>query len=789
MKPVGEAFELALAECASEPIHLIGSVQPHGLALVFSDEICPRLLQHTQNAASILGGQPRLGAEIKEVLGPVFSAEVLKLKAHAKQQNTANGCFGKNLVGGNKDWLVHVYLSGSAWVLELEEDLQPGEAKAFAELLMETQQSMISSNAYADIDRYLDLLAGFVFKMTGFDSVMVYRFDEEWNGQIASQYRAAHAPSYLGMYFPASDIPEQARRLYTTNLVRIVVDVDAVPVLLEPEQNPQTGQLLDMTYSALRSLSPIHIEYLKNIGIQASMTISLLQNGRLWGLIACHHMSPKRVSMAMREAGIFISRLASVRLSSVEAQEKQRMTDRATEISGDLLKALPFDSIAHVVERLLPELKSLMSASGVLAVVNGKWFSHGKIPEATALKLLLSWLSEQAHGEIVVSNHLAKDSPVDERLLQEIAGLLSTPPQAGMQNVIVWFRVEKPKTVNWAGHYEEGFVQNGAGNFRLTPRKSFELWTEAWRGRSEPWSVVETDIATMLALALPEALAQKHQLDLALAQRDAAERALNRYLDELETQVKARTADLSLARDVAEAASRAKSLFLANMSHELRTPLNGILGMAELAQRRAADPKQIEYLGKLTEAAQHLSAIINDVLEISRNESAPQNVASVPFFLEDVLQHVHNSVSPLAEKKGLLLSLENESQHDANYVYGDPERIRQVLLNLVGNAIKFTEAGFVVVASSLHPVDENKVRLSFEVSDSGVGIAAEDLQRIFLPFEQIDMSMTRVHGGTGLGLALCKQIAEMMGGKISVESQPGVGSTFVFSVVVGRGRG
>lgn len=779
------AFEQALAQCALEPIHLIGSVQPHGMALVFEDAHEQRLCQYTENAPVFLNRRVDVGMSLLDLLGEYATTEILKLKASAERHSTAMGRLSKATTGISC-LLAHVYQSVGVWVLELEEDEDEGYTRRFAERLLQTQQSMMNSNAYADVNAYLEQLAGLVRDVTGFDSVMVYRFDAEWNGEIISQRRTDCAPCYLGMHFPSSDIPEQARRLYTTNLVRVVVDVDAVPVAFTPHNHSQTPRPLDMTYSALRSLSPIHIEYLKNIGIQASMTISLMQSGRLWGLIACHHMTPKRVSMEMREAGIFISRLASVRLSSVEAQEKQLMTNQASQISGELLKVLPSDAIDSVVNKLMPELQHLMRATGLLIVVNGKIFRTGILPSQNDCQALLQWLGEQDAGAVFATNHLGLLYLPAHEFVEQVAGVLSTPPNQGMNNAIIWFRQEKPKTVNWAGHYEEGFVQNSAGNYRLTPRKSFELWSESWRGRCEPWSVVERDVATMLAWALPEALAQKQKLDQALTQRDAAERALKEHLDQLEIQVEARTADLSLAKDAAEAADRAKTAFLSNMSHELRTPLNGMMGMAELAKRRATDEKQIEYLDRLLHSSQNLLDLISNVLEITRSEAVNGGLDVHRFSLLDLLQNVETCMQGLARAKGLMLSFDVPSCLEGAYFLGDSGRIRQVLLSLVGNAIKFTADGFVAVAVAIDDRSADSVCVSFDVSDSGLGIKTEDIQRIFLPFEQVDSSSTRLHGGAGLGLTLCRQLVESMGGTIWVKSQHGVGSTFMFKVIVDR---
>ena len=269
-----------------------------------------------------------------------------------------------------------------------------------------------------------------------------------------------------------------------------------------------------------------------------------------------------------------------------------------------------------------------------------------------------------------------------------------------------------------------------------------------------------------------------------ITERVKADGELAKYRYHLEALVEERTAALVIAKEAAEAANRAKSIFLANMSHELRTPMSGIMGMTNLALRRASDPKQIEQLKKADAAAQRLLNIINDVLDIARIEAGHLSLASALFTLQEIFAHVRDVAEVTIANKGMSLKFACHGLRDDHVLRGDPTRLGQVLLNLVANAIKFTDRGEIGV--SVHAVAEadNKYRLRFEVKDTGIGIKGDDQQRIFLPFEQADSSATRTYGGTGLGLALCKQLVEKMGGTIGVDSKFGAGSTFWFTVLL-----
>lgn len=261
-----------------------------------------------------------------------------------------------------------------------------------------------------------------------------------------------------------------------------------------------------------------------------------------------------------------------------------------------------------------------------------------------------------------------------------------------------------------------------------------------------------------------------------------AEIELAQHRHHLEKLVGERTAELSLAKEAAEAASRAKSTFLANMSHELRTPMNAIMGMANLILRHTDDPKLRDQLTKIDQASQHLLAVINDILDISKIEADRLVLEQVNFKIGGVLENLMSLLRQRAAEKRLSLTCLLPPEIAGLHVQGDPVRLEQILLNLTGNAIKFTSAGSVSVQAQIIEESAASVRVRFEVQDTGIGIAKEDQPRLFTAFEQADSSMTRKFGGTGLGLAISKRLAQMMGGDIGVKSEPGRGSTFWFTV-------
>jgi PAS domain S-box-containing protein len=272
--------------------------------------------------------------------------------------------------------------------------------------------------------------------------------------------------------------------------------------------------------------------------------------------------------------------------------------------------------------------------------------------------------------------------------------------------------------------------------------------------------------------------------DVSERKRTEEERA--QYRSSLEDLVATRTAELAAARDAAEAASRAKSSFLANMSHELRTPMNGVMGMTDLALRRANDPQQIDWLNKSKDSAQRLLGIINDILDLSKIEAERLTLEAVSFKFGEVQENLFSLLGHKAEEQQIALLADLDPAVARLTLLGDPLRLGQILLNLTGNALKFTEHGSITVRARLLEDQPTDVLLRIDVADTGIGITPEQQQRLFTAFEQADGSMTRKYGGTGLGLAISKRLAEMMGGEIGVESTPGQGSTFWFTVRLGK---
>ena len=509
---IKQGLEQALQICAAEPIHQIGNIQPHGAALVLSADDLFTVLQASANMDQFMDLPPGgvLGKSLVEVMGEASALQVEQLLQNARAHKTATGLVSATYQQISVELDAYLYSANEFWVLELCQDGGLPKREQLGELLMRMQDSLLAietdtdadtdtdTDTDTDITYYFEQVALLVSGLTGYDSVMIYRFETNWDGEVIAQSRVEAATSYLGSRFPASDIPIQARELYTKNRIRIVTDVGAKAVPIMPLLNPVTQQPLDMTYSALRSLSPIHLEYLGNMGVQATMSISLLQNGRLWGLIACHHLTPKRVSIAMQEAGVFISRMISKEISTIQIRKERLLLNKVSQIKTKLIKAVITNPGPADLHNLIVDLMHIVDATGLIVVVDGNRYLQGKVPGPTAINALLGWLNRQSKNDVFSCDYLAEQFPPASAYPEIASGLITTIFTIDMRNCVVWLRKEKLRTVEWAGSYEQGLVQTQAGDFRLSPRNSFESWSELWRGRSAPWSLLDIKIIKTL---------------------------------------------------------------------------------------------------------------------------------------------------------------------------------------------------------------------------------------------------------------------------------------------------
>ena len=613
--------------------------------------------------------------------------------------------------------------------------------------------------------------------ITGINRVMVYKLGYNYSGAViaeAIQNPELKEERFLNLRFPATDIPVQARQLYLENWLRLIPDVGYTPVPLVPECRPHAQHPTDLGATELRSVSPVHIEYLQNLRVKASMSVSLVIEDRLWGLIACHHPEPKYVDYEARKICEILGQLASVELFRQQTMIEKTYQAQVRAIQQQIRQTISQLQPAHAIESVLiqyqQELLTLVQASGAVIALGSQMTLIGKTPPASRIRPMLDWLAEH-NQDIYHTQALSQAFGPASQDTASASGLLAISiflPEVSYH--ILWFRSEQKQSVHWAGNPNKPAIAAADGSLYLTPRQSFKRWQETVYEQSLPWKITEI------------AAAQDLRATLLLTALEFSRSALRESAKK------------------AQVANQAKSQFLAKMSHELRTPLNAILGFSQLIHyHETLSSEQRDRLDIINRSGEHLLSLINDVLETSRIEAGQPRLNESCFDLHQFIASVRDMLALRAMRKGLLLKLEKIDPLP-QYVRGDESKLRQIITNLVGNAVKFTAQGEVMLkvssvasasrtsfvqANSIQAnAAQDKVRVQFEVADTGPGIAPENFKVIFEPFHQTETGRN-AYEGSGLGLSISRQNARLMGGDIEVRSQLQQGSTFICNVQLG----
>jgi chemotaxis family two-component system sensor kinase Cph1 len=506
-----------LTNCEREPIHVPGAIQPHGLLLALDAE--NRVVTASRNCAQLLGrpAPDLIGVDVSEALGPEPATAVAQAVAADDMSTpirTTMPVGPGDLAGVDVDVIVH--RSGGRVVVEVEPVSAPQPSQTVSYRSARAAVTRLTQSATTS--ELCAQLASEIRQLTGFDRVMVYRFDDEWNGEVVAEDRRDDLNPFLGLHYPSTDIPAQARRLYTVNWTRLIADVHYAPVALEPVIDPATGAPLDLSHSVLRSVSPIHVEYLTNMGVSASMSISMVKDGLLWGLVACHHYSgPLRVPYDARSAAEFLGQTASQLIDGREQADTHSDELRASVTLARITAALAADP-RPVYDALLddPRLLELVGAQGAALHVDGRMLTIGDVPSHADLHRISRQLDSR-DGRSSASHHLTALDPELARVAGVAAGALRIGN--GPDRWMMWLRPEIERTVDWGGDPTNKAIALAENpDVRLSPRKSFAKWRQVVRGRSTPWLAWQLAIAQSLREHLSGELLRRTQEHTAIAE-------------------------------------------------------------------------------------------------------------------------------------------------------------------------------------------------------------------------------------------------------------------------------
>jgi len=501
-----------LTACDREPIHIPGSVQPHGVLLV-ADAATMRVLQASENAVDLLGLDldALLGRTLHEVV--TLPAKLFDDEERPAHSAWAAVSFPFGQRGGTWHASVHAY--DTRWMVEIE----PREGYFEDDPIRVAYELTHKLENDASVERAAQRVARGVRNLLGYDRVMVYRFDHDWHGEVVAEARDDMLEAYLGLHYPATDIPVQARALYLRNRVRQISDCKYIPARIVPGLDPQTGEATDLSDVSLRSVSPVHLEYLGYMGVTGTLVASIVTNGRLWGLIACHHYSPFFADHQMREVTDAMARAFASRVSAIEELAKIEVESTLLTVREKLITA--FNESDHIDADLLaslaPELLEVVDADGVAIFAGDRVMRHGNLPDAAALLRIRDTVgahesntSADGIAGVVHTDEIGRAFPgLDDPTVAALAaGAIYMPLQADAHNAVVWTRAEQVRNVRWAGNPALAKLENIPGA-RLSPRQSFASWQETVRGRSRPWSRQHLESARSLRVLI-EMMERKH---------------------------------------------------------------------------------------------------------------------------------------------------------------------------------------------------------------------------------------------------------------------------------------
>ncbi|KAI0775514.1 hypothetical protein BD413DRAFT_470488 [Trametes elegans] len=595
-----------------------------------------------------------------------------------------------------------------------------------------------------DLETFLKVVAGVVKDLTQFHRVLIYQFDEMWNGQVVAEladWNKTH-DLFRGLHFPASDIPAQVSSMlcFLVDKVRLLYDRGQPTARLVVKSKSDLENPLDMTHCYLRAMSPIHIKYLENMGVRASMSVSIIAFGTLWGLVACHSYGPHgmRVSFPVRQMLRLLSQSISRNIERLSYA--QRLHTRK------LINTMPTDQHprGYIVSNA-DDLLGLFDADyGVLVIGEGAKIL-GPNQHGQEILIVAEYLRLKQFTTIQMSQAVTVDYP-DLQLtmgLEIIAGLLYVPLSAGGRDFIAFLRKGQPRQVNWAGRPHKSHENRNV----LEPRRSFKTWSETVAGRCRAWTDEHVETAGVLALVYGKFIEVWRQKESALQ------------------------------------TTKLTNILLSNASHEVRTPLNHIINYLELAMNGPLDHETRENLSHSHAASKNLLFTINDLLDLTRLESGHETSFNEPFDLHQAIEDATQLYRNEARRRGLQFVLNVKGC--PKQVVGDSRKIRTVVANLTANALKYTTAGSISVLCRAfdEPTglrDSGDVAVEIVVADTGCGIPGDKLESIFREFEQVETAPRTHSPGLGLGLAVVARIVEQLGGQLRVDSVFGQGSRFSF---------
>ncbi|MES2828244.1 MAG: ATP-binding protein [Bacteroidota bacterium] len=726
-----------LTNCDREPIHIPGRIQSHGFLIAVNSSsydityASENISQHLDATAEGLLEKP-IGTFINAMADSQGGSELANILALGKTQGFDLINPYKLNIRGEQYYLI-IHESGTNLVLEFEEatlqyDIQHLLGKSVSEILSNRTMEGLLQKAADEVKLLIE-----------YDRIMVYKFHEDGHGEVVAEVKNEELEPFFGLHYPASDIPKQARDLYKLNMTRIIADVNTESSAIKTFEQAEP---LNLTHSTLRAVSPIHIQYLKNMGVSSSFSISLLAKDQLWGLIACHNYSPKFIDYKAREGCKLIGNILSSAL-----EYRQTESDTETEHShqsaiNDISQQLEKDPI--IVSALTAHEVNLLhvnNATGAAVLFEKHITTLGQTPTDQQLDGLFNWLKLVMNDSIYYTHQLSATYKPAAEFVAPGSGILACMLSKDMGEVIVWFKKEKLETIHWAGNPEKPAELSQEGIMQLSPRHSFESFAEIVRSTSDKWTNGEISGAIKL--------------------REKINNVINKRANEIR-----------LLNERLKLAYEELDTFSYTISHDLRTPLTSIKSYTELylAKNKDNQDPAKQLLDRVLSGADKMRFLIDEILKLARVGRAEIELTKID--AEALIKDIVEDTLTAFKANNTQVNIGECPQID-----GDLTLISQVFSNLISNAVKYSAKSPAPVVNISGTVDNGEI--TYAISDNGIGIDVDNHDKVFELFRR--MENVKDFEGTGVGLAIVKRIIERHNGRIWFESEVGKGSTFYLS--------
>ena len=751
---------LTITNCDMEPVQTPGCIQAHGALLVLrlSDL---SILQASDNTVAVLqqAAESLLGQPVSLVIGHDGEAQLRVLLA--KESTDHNPLYLLTLPrekDGTGELDVTVHTVNGVVVAEFEATGRGSASAPDYYALVKTTVARLQNARSLKV--LYDVVADEIRELTGHDRVMVYKFHADGHGEVVAESRRADLEPWLGLHYPAQDIPKPAREVFTKTWIRPVPDVSGALAELLPLVNPDTGLPLDMTHCALRGVSSMYTEYLHNMKVDAALTLAIRRNERLWGLIACHHYTgPKHVSHQMRAASEFLAQVVSLQNQAAEEREVAAYRLHMERVHQQVVASTSKAGDVACLMDGSPSLLDGIHSGGVALHLDQRWLHVGNTPDAAQLDSLKEWLigTYLASGIRLqyATDHLSDVYPDAAPYAKVASGLMAVPLSLSERNILLWFRPETLQTVNWGGNPHDKPMVAGPHGLRLSPRHSFELFSESVHERSLPWIPAEIDAAANLRLALLDLLAsqQAHRLDP--------------------------HADMAQSNEELDA-------FAYVASQDLKEPLHTIRKYASelLDDSAALGNESRTKLDRMLRLTVRMDGLLESILQLARVGGT-----RAAFKRVDLNKTVDEALDIVVFR-----GIEGRSvtmPRPLPVIDGNEVQCRQIYVNLLSNAIKYSKADLVhVELGHIGPIETHarpgcppgsEKDTIFYVADDGIGLQAKDFEQVFKLFKRLH-GQNDYGGGAGAGLTIVSKLVGQHGGKAWVDAVPDQGATFYFTL-------